>query len=142
MHLWLVAANGGEARRLKAGTWSLPISPPISPIAWSPDGTAIAFVKRVTPNSGDAHQSTLQLLDVTSGNYQPIAGHAKYEAYPAFSPDGRHIAYQYPHDGQIKNGSEIYVTTGSHGEGSDLTRAIDRDIVRALWMPDSKSLLV
>ncbi|MDQ2839839.1 MAG: prolyl oligopeptidase family serine peptidase, partial [Acidobacteriota bacterium] len=81
------------------------------------------------------------MLDVASGQYRPITGHAKYEGYPAFSPDGNYIAYQYPRDGQIKNGSEIYVTRGVQGEGSDISREINRNIVRALWLPDSKSML-
>ena len=48
-HLWLVAVSGGEAKRLTSGIWTLPIShppsSPASPIAWSPDGKSIAFVK-------------------------------------------------------------------------------------------------
>ncbi len=144
-HLWVVSSRGGEARRLTSGTWSLPVShppfAPASPIAWSPDAKSIAFVKLATAYSGDASQSTLQLLDVASGQYHPITGHAKYEGYPAFSPDGNHIAYQYPRDGQTKNGSSIYVTGGVQGEGRDLSRSIDRNIVRALWLHDSKSML-
>lgn len=146
MHLWLVSLNGPKATRLTSGNWSLPIShPPFappSPISWSPDGKSIVFTKVATAYSGDANQSTIQQLNVESGQYQPITGHAKYEGYPAFSPDGSHIAYQYPRDGQIKNGAEIYVTSRRLGEGADITRPIDRDFVRALWMPDGKSLLV
>lgn len=145
-HLWLVLANGGKPKRLTSGNWSLPTSrppfAPSSPVSWSPDGKTLLFSKIVTAYSGDANDSTIQRLDVDSGQYQPITGHAKYEGYPAFSPDGSHIAYQYPRDGEVKNGAEIYVTSARHGEGSDLTRALDRDFVRALWMPDGKSLLV
>src|SRR6185437_17004323 len=38
-HVWLVSANGGDAKRLTSGVWSLPIvfppSPPSSPLSWS-----------------------------------------------------------------------------------------------------------
>jgi Tol biopolymer transport system component len=38
-HAWLVPADGGEARRLTSGSWSLPVNhppgAPASPLAWS-----------------------------------------------------------------------------------------------------------
>ena len=61
-HLWMIPARGGEAKRLTSGAWSLPIShppgSPASPIAWSPDGKSIAFVKIISPASGDGDQSS------------------------------------------------------------------------------------
>jgi len=52
-HIWLIAASGGEAKRLTSGTWSLPVSfppgSPASPINWTPDGKQIAFVKTISP---------------------------------------------------------------------------------------------
>jgi len=145
-HLWLVPARGGEAKRLTSGAWTLPIShppsSPASPISWSADGKSIAFVKVATPYSGDGDQSTLQLLDVASGQFHGVTGRAKHEGYPSFSPDGSHLSYWYPRDGQTKNVNEIYVISGTQGEGADATRAIDRNIQRAIWMPDGKSMLV
>jgi dipeptidyl aminopeptidase/acylaminoacyl peptidase len=144
-HLWMIAARGGEAKRLTSGAWSLPIShppgSPASPIAWSPDGKSIAFVKIISPASGDGDQSSLQLLDVATDQFHAITGRAKHEGYPAFSPDGKHISYWYPRDGQTKYGNDIYVTT-LQGEGENTTRAIDRNMARAIWMPDSQSMLV
>ena len=145
-HLWVIPAEGGEPKRLTSGRWTLPIShppgSPASPIAWSPDGKTIAFVKIVTPYSGDADQSTLQILDVATGQSHTVTGRAKHEGYPSFSPDGKKIAYWYPRDGETKKGNDIYVITGTQGEGRNVTRAIDRNMARALWMPDSQSLLV
>ena len=37
---------------------------------------------------------------------------------------------------------EIFVSPTSGGNGADVTRAIDRDVQRAIWMPDGKSLLL
>ena len=46
-HVWMVAAAGGEMKRLTSGTWTLPVTrPPGSPssmITWTPDGSAIVF---------------------------------------------------------------------------------------------------
>ncbi|MDP8980751.1 MAG: S9 family peptidase [Acidobacteriota bacterium] len=145
-HLWVIASDGGEPRRLTSGGWTLPIShppsSPASPIAWSPDGKSIAFVKVAGPYSGDGDQSTIQILDVATGAARPLTGRAKNEGYPSFSPDGKSIAFWFPRDGQTKNGNEIYLTPVGGGEGSSLTRALDRNLARAIWMPDGKSLLV
>jgi dipeptidyl aminopeptidase/acylaminoacyl peptidase len=145
-HLWTIVANGGEPRRLTSGTWSLPIShppsSPASPIAWSPDGKSIAFVKVETPHSGDGDKSTLQILDVATGSFHALTARTKSEGYPVFSPDGSRIAYWFPRDGQNKNGNEIYIAPVSGGEGKAITTGIDRNMQRAIWSADSKSLLV
>jgi dipeptidyl aminopeptidase/acylaminoacyl peptidase len=145
-HMWLVSPDGGEPRRLTSGKWTLPIShppgSPSSPIAWSPDGKTIAFVRVETPHSGDSDQSTLQVLDVASGAFHAITSKKRSEGYPVFSPDGSKIAYWYPRDGQNKNLNEIYVVPASGGEGVSVTRALDRNIQRAIWTADGKSLLI
>ncbi len=145
-HLWLIPSDGGEPQRLTSGAWTLPIShppsSPASPIAWSPDGRSIAFVKVETPHSGDGDRSTLQILDVATGEFHAVTGRAKHEGYPVFSPDGARIAFWFPRDGQNKNVNEIYVTAVSGGESTNVTRGIDRNIQRAIWTADGKSLLV
>ncbi len=62
VHVWLVPADGGDAKRLTSGAWSLPAalppSPPSSPLSWSPDGKSLAFVRVETPHSGDNDAAT------------------------------------------------------------------------------------
>ncbi len=145
-HLWLVSATGGAARRLTSGTWTLPIShppsSPASPIAWSPDGKSIAFVKVFGPYSGDGDQSAVQILDVASGAIHAVTGRSRHEGYPVFSPDGLKLAYWSPRDGETRNVNEIHLVSAKGGDGASLTRGLDRNIVRAIWMPDGQSLLV
>jgi len=145
-HLWLVPSDGGEPRRLTSGSWTLPIShppsSPASPIAWSPDGKSIAFVMVETPHSGDSDRSTLQMLNIATGEFHSLTGRAKHEGYPVFSPDGSRLAYWFPRDGQSKNVNEVFVVPASGGEGKSVTRGIDRNMQRAIWSPDGKSLLV
>ena len=75
-HLWLVSAEGGPARRLTSGTWSLPKSAPpsapASPLSWSPDGKRIAIVQQATPYWGDTEQTVVATLDVASGQLHKL----------------------------------------------------------------------
>ena len=145
-HLWVAPSAGGEARRLTSGPWSIPVShppsSPASPIAWSPDGQSIAFVKVATPHSGDADQSSLQILDLRTGASKPVTGRSRNEGYPSFSPDGQRLAYWYPRDGLSRNVNEIHLAPTSGGDGVSITRGVDRNIVRSIWMPGSQSLLI
>jgi dipeptidyl aminopeptidase/acylaminoacyl peptidase len=145
-HIWLVPAEGGTGRRLTSGTWSLPVSeppgPPSSPLSWSPDGTLIAFARQERPHFGAADLTTVQVLAVASGAIRPLTGRALLEAFPTFSPDGARIAYWYPRDGDPNNVNEIAVVAAAGGEPTIATRALDRCLYRAIWMPDGRSLLV
>lgn len=145
-HIWLVAADGGKARRLTSGSWTLPKvlppSSPSSPLSWSPDGKFIVFTKQQDPHSGDSDLRTVQILDVASGEFRKLTSHEKLEGFGVFSPDGERIAYWFPRDASRANENEIFVTSAAGGDGQDATRAIDRNILRAIWMPDGKSLLV
>jgi dipeptidyl aminopeptidase/acylaminoacyl peptidase len=145
-HIWLVSAQGGKARRLTSGAWSLPKSAPpsspASPISWSQDGKWITFAKQSNPHYGNADEGTVQLLNVATGEIHKLTNHAKFEGFSDFSPDGSQIAYWYPRDGDPNNVNEIFVAPAAGGDGVDVTRAVDRNIARAIWMPGGKSLLI
>jgi len=148
-HIWLIAAAGGEAKRLTSGTWSLPVSfppgSPASPINWSPDGKQIAFVKAISPLSGDAEHTQMELLDIATGEFHALTTRTLLESYPLISPDGANVAYWYPLDGKPWNNNEIRVLPlAGKGSGADRseTTGIDRNMERVLWTSDSKALLV
>ena len=145
-HIWLVSAEGGKAKRLTSGPWSLPESAPpsspASPISWTRDGKSLTFTRQEHPHFGDADLTTLQVLNVETGEIRKLTSHEKLESFGLFSPDGSQLAYWYPRDGDPNNVIEIYVTSIAGGNGVDLTREIDRNLQRAIWMPDGQSLLV
>ncbi|MGD0892101.1 MAG: S9 family peptidase [Terracidiphilus sp.] len=155
-HLWLIAVpdvgnDAPAARRLTSGPWTLPVAfppgPPASPISFTPDGTKLIYVRDENTYSGDRNHSSPQILDLASGQSSPITTHTRYAGFPVPSPDGTHIAYVYPRDGVDRNYQDIYVTEGiptgaKPDDGANITHAIDRNFFRALWTPDSKSILV
>jgi dipeptidyl aminopeptidase/acylaminoacyl peptidase len=145
-HIWLVSAEGANAKRLTSGPWSLPKSAPpsspASPISWTPDGKFLTFTRQEHPHFGDADLSTLQILNVETGEIRKLTNREKLESFGLFSPDGSQLAYWYPRDGDPNNVNEIFVTPASGGNGVDLTLGLDRNLYRAIWMPDGQSLLV
>ena len=114
-HLWMVAAAGGDPKRLTSGTWTMPIShppgTPASAIVWTPDGAGIVFTRNVggrganppapppTPGGapaqpapqrgGGAGGGGLQVLHVNDLSITPLGGNG---THPQFSPDGKRIA--------------------------------------------------
>src|SRR5215471_11073026 len=90
-HAWLVPVEGGQAKRLTSGSWSLPINhppgAPASPLTWSPDGKSIVLVRLATPHSGDARDATIQILDVATGKMRGVTGQSAFEGQPTYSPD-------------------------------------------------------
>jgi dipeptidyl aminopeptidase/acylaminoacyl peptidase len=97
------------------------------------------------PNAYDADSdgAIVCALDVASGNITPLTSHGKYEGFGEYSPDGAHIAYWYPQNGDEAAVTEIYVSPSSGGNGADVTSdVIDTNVQRFIWMPDSKSLLI
>lgn len=151
-HVWIVPSDGGEAKRLTSGAWSLPIvfppSPPSSPLSWSPDGKSLLVTRQETPEPGDGDETTIQILDLATRQMRKLTAHEKFESAGVYSPDGARVAYWYPLHGDPNNQTEIFVKSaneagnGSSRNGTDVTEGIDRDIQRAIWMPNGKSLLV
>jgi dipeptidyl aminopeptidase/acylaminoacyl peptidase len=150
-HIWLQPADSGAAKRLTSGMWSvefvLPPGSPPSHIEWSPDGKSLAFVRLPNTYTGNGDSSTIQILDVASGQIRGLTGGAGFEGTPSYSPDGQTIAYWSP-VGDTKdpapywNGNEVWLAPAGGGPGHTLTRPLDRNLFLSLWLPDGKSLLV
>jgi dipeptidyl aminopeptidase/acylaminoacyl peptidase len=141
-HIWLIPVDGGAARRLTSGQWSVATGLASPAISWSPDGKSIAFTKFPGPHSGLSDQGTVQIVDVATGQIRALTGGASRENSPAFSPDGSHIAFSAPRDGDPANINEVVVAPASSGRGVSVTRALDRSITSFVWAPDGKGLIV
>jgi dipeptidyl aminopeptidase/acylaminoacyl peptidase len=144
-HIWIVPASGGQARRLTSGTWSLPMShppgPPAAPIAWSTDGASIMFTHQPTPHTGGGQTRSIEVVAVGDGTIKPVLERG---SVPIYSPDGRTLAFTGggAAGGGAPAGNEVSVRPVAGGPVKTLTQAIDRNIARALWMPDGNALLV
>jgi dipeptidyl aminopeptidase/acylaminoacyl peptidase len=145
IHIWTIAATGGEAKRVTSGSWSLPItfapSGPPSQITWSRDGRSLVFVKKASPLAGDGDR-TVQSVDLATGALHALTGATDDESNPLLSPDGMKVAYSYPREGKKRNNEEAWTAPLAGGKGKDASYTLDRNIACKAWLPDSQSLLL
>lgn len=98
--------------------------------SWSPDGRRIVFAAR--PPDEDVEQ--IYVMNTDGSNVHQLT-HGDFETqYPAWSPDGSHIAFT-GYDGNF----EIYAMKS---DGTDVTRLTETPDQEnwATWSPDSKAL--
>ena len=143
-HVWTVPASGGEAKRLTSGSWSLPIShppgPPASAIAWTRDGSAIAFSRTGGGAAGGGRgagagvpiANGVQVVNVSDGSIAPLVNVGG--TFPQFAPSGEAVVFM--------AGGNVSVVPAPGAVARSLTQPIDRNMARALWLPDGKSLVV
>ena len=145
-HIWIQPLAEGPARRLTSGSWSLEFALPpgsgASPLSWSPDGKQIAFAQVPGTQSGQLDFVHAALVDVESGTVRPLDGIEKLQSAPTFAPEGAALVYRYPRDGKAENQSEVYLAQGAGQPGRNLTRALDRNLYTAEWLPGGRELLV
>ena len=141
-HLWVQPADGGDAKRLTSGSWSLPQGAFASGIDWSADGTTIAFSKSPDTMSAHWYESELDLVDANTGAVRSVTAGA-YGTNPVFSPDGSQVAYDVAANQNPYFGNDVAISPShSAGPAVDATKALDRDVYPLAWTPDGKSILV
>jgi dipeptidyl aminopeptidase/acylaminoacyl peptidase len=137
-HLWLLILEGGEAKRLTSGEWSVAFN---SDYAWSPDGKEIAFGWQPKPGPRYWMDISIRILHVETGSIRRLNDISHRISNLAYSPDGKYISYHYPHDGDSRYGDEIFIAPAEGGDGKIFTPDLDRNVMVSRWMPDSDSLL-
>lgn len=142
-HVWIIAREGGRARRLTHGPWSVSAlaGGEQSPLDWSPDGRRIAMRILPDPYYGDADGAHIVILDVASGAVSRVSDHAGLESNPQFAPSGDALAYQMPKLGLNDNGEDIFLTSPGGGNGRDISASLDRTISWYRWLPGGSSLV-
>jgi dipeptidyl aminopeptidase/acylaminoacyl peptidase len=139
-HLWMVSAQGGQAKRLTKGSWSLETDQgSISPLAWAKDGQSIAFQQFPDVWEGNAFHSVIASVDTAATIIDTLVG-ALGSSSPAYSADGKYLAFSRARGGDLNNGQAVYVV--HQGKTEDITAQLAHNINRYAWLPNQKALLL
>ena len=136
---YLVSTDGSGARKL-------PYIPLIA--VWSPDGRQIAFVgNRATglpgPGARFKDDSEIYVMNADGSGTRRLTHNVGYDGEPAWSPDGRKIAFQSKRRAVrgVVGGSkgEIYVMNADGSGKRNLTRNPAQDGTPS-WSPDGRRI--
>ncbi len=140
-HLWVVPSEGGEARRLTEGSFSLQTDQQDAAPRpeWSPDGRSIAYTRFPGPYWGPSFQSVVEVVDAAGGAPRPLVT-AQGASDPRYAPGGDRYAFLRPRGGDQNNGNAVYV--GGAGSDRDATAALARNVDAWAWLPGDGGLLL
>src|SRR5579863_4862744 len=133
---YLVSALGGAERKLADAYWARCGGIMFGRLLdWSPDGKFLAVADRLSPQ--DPHFSLL-LISIENGQRTAVVSQAAaFVDCPAFSPDGRTIAFA---AGAGPWGQEIWVVPAIGGEARQLT--FDKSAIGGLsWTADGSEIV-
>jgi Tol biopolymer transport system component len=106
-----------------------------SPLAWSPDGTKIAFYE------GSYPFQRIILVEVNTGRRQVLTPEENFQIYRSqlvWSPNSRYIAFYQPHNPPLSNQEVVVLIEVTTGERQILTRP---GFYNALsWSPNSQQI--
>jgi dipeptidyl aminopeptidase/acylaminoacyl peptidase len=147
-HLFVVPAEGGTARELTTGKWSVGAGElrGAASIDWTPDSKSIVVDGNRAPDSDMQYESSsLLAVDVASGTIRDLVGKPGAWGRPAVSPDGRTVAFSgHPPTGRTHTVSDLFVIPLAAASGSADMRKIsgdfDRDPINLRWAPDGTGL--
>ncbi len=142
--VWLYDIAAGKAARLTDGNYN-----EILP-AWSPDSTQVVFTSKRAPDPDRTEDSNLYVAKVASvgaaprqlTTYTGADNAADNRSHPAWSPDGKLIAYLRGGDPKLiwYAVTDLAVIPAAGGEAKVLTAGLDRNVASPIWSPDSASI--
>jgi dipeptidyl aminopeptidase/acylaminoacyl peptidase len=147
-HLFIAPADGsGTPRDVTPGEAD---APPFSlggpdDYAFSPDSRELVFARKTDPVEATSTNSDLFVLDLTDPAAKPrkITTNPAADGGPAYSPDGRYIAYRAQHrPGFEADRWQLMLFDRKTGEHRSTTVGWDRSPDSYAWTADSKSLFL
>ena len=144
VHPFIVSLADGTARDLIPGADY--DAPPREregphPMAFAPDGMSICFIAITDPMEAASTNADLFEVPVAGGAPKKLSTSPGFDGAPAYSPDGKFIAYR----SQARGGYEsdkwrLMIYDRASGTSKSLTDSFDRSIDTPLWSGDSRTI--
>ena len=143
-HVFVVPVSGGTPRDVTAGAdYDVPPREREGPhpIAFAPDSKTLCFTAVVDPVEATSTNAELFEVDVTGGAPARLTMNPGFDGAPAYSPDGRTIAYR----SQARAGYEsdkwrLMRLDRASRRQTVLTDAFDRSVDDLQWSGDGASI--
>ena len=140
-HVFVVALDGGNPTQITDGDF-VDADP-----TWAPDGESLVFASARHAARDDDDASDLWRVPAKGGTPQRLTATAGPVMLPAFSPDGRTVAFlaRAALNAYGRN-VQLFTVPADGGQATCLSSALDRSCgalhVRPSWSPDGRSLTV
>ncbi len=109
----------------------------------SPDGKRVVYEVQKANWEENAFERNLWIGEIATGETHALTTAKKSSTNPAWSPDGKWIAFLSDRPGQIAQTPEgkkqLYVISADGGEAQQLTK-VENDVSDFDWAPDSKRI--
>lgn len=149
-HPFIGSFDGQTVTDLKDIMEGEPYEAPMRPFggvesfAWSPDSKILVYTSRKKTGMEYAlsTNSDLYAYNLTTGTTTNLTeGMMGYDTNPAFSPDGRYMAWlSMERDGYEADKNRLFIRDNATGQKTDLTSDWDYTIEEFVWNPNGKNI--
>jgi dipeptidyl aminopeptidase/acylaminoacyl peptidase len=152
-HLYVVPADGGTARQVTTGDWSL--GAPFDALtfgaewSWLPDGKS-AVIEGLAEGDGDMNyrDSNIYLVDIATGKLRRLTPDRGRHSTPSVSPDGSKIVFaSHAFTKQTYKTQDLFVMNADGTNLRNISGGMDRDptffgISVTAWAPDGSGVYI